>query len=318
MATSMNVYSNKLSSEMDIEAYSVIQQYHLNSSLVGDVSQSLDETNNCYNFDASCNEDLVEEIKPSKILKTTYISPKLNPFSSSTPPLPLNPQPSSRILSFEKSGLKAMNPSSPNLVFSTKEEVQTQEMMIPRGTKRATFTRSQSNSQDHILAERKRREKLTQRFVALSALIPGLKKMDKISVLGDAIKLIKYLQESVKENEKHKKERTMESMVLVKKSHLVLDDDDQHPDFSSSNLPEMEVRVSGEDVLIKIICEKQKDYVKKVMGEIEKLGLSITNSSVMPFGPTLDISIIAKKNSDFDMMIEDLMKSLSSGLSTFM
>ncbi|KAK1316994.1 Transcription factor bHLH25 [Acorus calamus] len=29
---------------------------------------------------------------------------------------------------------------------------------------------------DHIIAERKRREKLSQRFIALSAIIPGLKK----------------------------------------------------------------------------------------------------------------------------------------------
>lgn len=34
-----------------------------------------------------------------------------------------------------------------------------------------------SPAQDHILAERKRREKLSQRFIALSALVPGLKKV---------------------------------------------------------------------------------------------------------------------------------------------
>ncbi|KAE8654385.1 hypothetical protein F3Y22_tig00117048pilonHSYRG00151 [Hibiscus syriacus] len=40
---------------------------------------------------------------------------------------------------------------------------------------------------DTALAERKRREKLSQKFIALSALVPGLKKMDKATVLGDAI-----------------------------------------------------------------------------------------------------------------------------------
>jgi len=34
-----------------------------------------------------------------------------------------------------------------------------------------------SQPQDHIIAERKRREKLNQRFIALSALVPGLKKV---------------------------------------------------------------------------------------------------------------------------------------------
>ncbi|KAG4999453.1 hypothetical protein JHK82_020621 [Glycine max] len=55
-----------------------------------------------------------------------------------------------------------------------------------------------SQPQDHIIAERKRREKLSQRFIALSALVPGLQKTDKASVLGDAIKYLKQLPEKVK------------------------------------------------------------------------------------------------------------------------
>ncbi|KAJ4890775.1 Transcription factor bHLH18 [Raphanus sativus] len=324
MATKMNVLSTKWTSELDIEEYNIIHQYHMNS-LIGDFPQSLsslNDTTTCYNFGASCNDDLVEDQKPSKILKTTHESPNLPlyPFLNSTSPLP---QPSSRILSFEKMGLKVMNHKSPNLIFIPSEEVGSPDL-IRRGTKRAQpLTRSPSNAQEHILAERKRREKLTQRFVALSALIPGLKKMDKASVLGDAIKHIKYLQESVNEYEKQKKGRTLESVVLVTKSLLVLDEhhqlspsfSDGNRDCSSSNLPEIEVRVSGKDVLIKIICEKQKGHLIKIMGEIEKLGLSITNSSLLPFGQTSDISIIAQKTGDFDMKVEDVVKSLSCGLS---
>ncbi|KAJ0260447.1 Transcription factor bHLH18 [Hirschfeldia incana] len=320
MATTMNVFSTKWSSEMDIEEYSIIHQYHMNS-LVGDFPQSLsslDDTTTCYNFDASYDDDMVEE-KPSKILKNTRASQKLHPYPSSNPPQ--LSQPSSRILSFEKTGLKVMNHNSSNLTFSPKQEVGSPDL-ITRGTKRAQpLTRSHSNAQDHILAERKRREKLTQRFVALSALIPGLKKMDKASVLGDAIKHIKYLQESVKEYEQQKKERTMESMVLVKKSQLVLDEEHQLSSPSSernrdcSNLPEMEVKVSGKDILIKILCEKQKSNLIKIMAEIEKLGLSITNSSVLPFGPTFDVSIIAQKTTGFDMTVEDVVKRLSCCLS---
>lgn len=42
----------------------------------------------------------------------------------------------------------------------------------------ATATiRNQVQARDHVLAERKRREKLSQRFIALSAVLPGLKKV---------------------------------------------------------------------------------------------------------------------------------------------
>lgn len=40
-----------------------------------------------------------------------------------------------------------------------------------------SMTRTPAHAQDHILAERKRREKLSQRFIALSAIVPGLKKV---------------------------------------------------------------------------------------------------------------------------------------------
>ncbi|CAI0430712.1 unnamed protein product [Linum tenue] len=182
----------------------------------------------------------------------------------------------------------------------------------------ATTTRSPSHAQDHILAERKRREKLSQRFIALSSIVPGLKKMDKASVLGDAIKYVKHLQEKIKQLEEQTKKRTVESVVLVKRYHLpAADDDDDHSNSSSnddadddtrrrsvldkgcsdSTLPEIEARASERDVMIRIHCEKQPGVLAKVLSEVESLRLSIVNSSVLPFGnSTLDITIVAQVN----------------------
>lgn len=39
------------------------------------------------------------------------------------------------------------------------------------------ISRSPLHAQDHVIAERKRREKLTQKFIALSAVLPSLKKV---------------------------------------------------------------------------------------------------------------------------------------------
>lgn len=52
-----------------------------------------------------------------------------------------------------------------------------------QGTKRSSgsttiLSRTPSHAQDHVIAERKRRERLTERFIALSAIVPGLKKVD--------------------------------------------------------------------------------------------------------------------------------------------
>ncbi|XP_024027042.1 transcription factor bHLH18 [Morus notabilis] len=199
-----------------------------------------------------------------------------------------------------------------------------------KGTKRSfsSMTRTPSHAQEHIMAERRRREKLSQRFIALSAILPGLKKMDKASVLGDAIKYVKELQERMKTLEEQNKKRTVESVVFVKKSQLMISSTDD--DTSSSNdshdshsdevlLPEIEARVSEKDVLIRIHCEKQKGFMVKMLSEIEKLHLSIVNTSVLPFGnSTFDITVIAQMENEFNMTVKDLVKNLRQALLKFM
>lgn len=52
------------------------------------------------------------------------------------------------------------------------------------GTRKVpTPTRNPIQVQDHVLAERKRREKLAQRFIALSSLLPDLKKVINVYLL---------------------------------------------------------------------------------------------------------------------------------------
>lgn len=48
---------------------------------------------------------------------------------------------------------------------------------IEENKKTDSITRSSQHNKDHIIAERKRRQNISQHFIALSALIPGLKKV---------------------------------------------------------------------------------------------------------------------------------------------
>ncbi|KAJ6826014.1 transcription factor EGL1-like [Iris pallida] len=57
------------------------------------------------------------------------------------------------------------------------------------------------NGINHVLSERRRREKLNEKFVILKSLVPSISKVDKASILGDTIEYIKKLERRVEELE---------------------------------------------------------------------------------------------------------------------
>ncbi|KAK4438039.1 Transcription factor [Sesamum alatum] len=284
------------------------------------------------------------ENKPSKHIKTTttttaaWNSCKPENMSSSPPPSSVNLVNSGFNNNISTSVVGMVKPkeetwsSSSTITFPSESIVsqasfghQNYVLKPCQGAKRISTATRLAQAQDHIMAERKRREKLSQRFIALSALVPGLKKMDKASVLGDAIKYMKQLQEKVKSLEEQTKKRTMESVVFIKKYEVYNSENSCSDDSFSSGpviteqLPEIEARFCNNDVLISIHCEKRKGVLEKTVAEIEKLHLSVVNSSVMSFGESaLNITVIAQKDEDFSMDMKELVKNLRATLKVFM
>ncbi|KAJ9670369.1 hypothetical protein PVL29_026731 [Vitis rotundifolia] len=182
-------------------------------------------------------------------------------------------------------------------------------------TKRLGLPRNPIQNQEHVIAERKRREKVNLLFIALSAIVPGLTKTDKASVLGDAVKYLKHLQERVKMLEEQTAKKMVESVVTVKRYQLSDNETSSsyHNSDSSSNQPflEIEARVSNQDVLIRIHCQKQKGFAVKILGEIEKLHLTVIKSSFLPFGEyIMDITIVAQMDHGFCTTAKDLVRNL--------
>ncbi|KAJ1294219.1 hypothetical protein BS78_01G129000 [Paspalum vaginatum] len=183
-------------------------------------------------------------------------------------------------------------------------------------------------SQDHIMAERKRREKINQRFIELSTVIPGLKKMDKATILSDATRYVKELQEKLKALQRQDG-RGMESAVLVKskKPRIAATDDGEvgggapscaasGPAATRSALPEIEARISdGNVVMLRIHCEDAKGVLVRLLAEVEGLHLSITHTNVMPFSAcVLIINIMAKAAEGFNTTADDIVGRLNAAL----
>ncbi|XP_022751164.1 transcription factor bHLH19-like isoform X1 [Durio zibethinus] len=213
----------------------------------------------------------------------------------------------------------------PSSIFQSASKDQFCSPKFGQVSKRAgSLTRTPLHAQEHVIAERKRREKLSQRFISLSTLIPGLKKTDKASILGDAIKYLKQLQERVTTLEEQVAKKTVESVIFVRKTQIYADDeisscDENFDSQSNKPFPEIEAKVSDKDVLIRIHCEKNKGCISNIINEIEKLHLSVLNTNVLPFGQaTLDITIVAQMEAEFSMKVKDLVKSLRLALLKFM
>ncbi|KAE8722884.1 Basic helix-loop-helix protein A [Hibiscus syriacus] len=63
----------------------------------------------------------------------------------------------------------------------------------------------EEHSANHVLVERRRREKLNERFIILRSLVPFVTKMDKASILGDTIEYVKHLRKKIEELETQSK-----------------------------------------------------------------------------------------------------------------
>jgi hypothetical protein len=116
--------------------------------------------------------------RPNKKLKTNTVLQDVSPVSSPS-------SITSQILSFDCT----LNTTKQNQVVplssqkhvqlpqNRKGSLQNKNIGETKNSQGQGTKRSGAHNQDHILAERKRREKLSQCLIALAALIPGLKKV---------------------------------------------------------------------------------------------------------------------------------------------
>ncbi|KAM0062867.1 hypothetical protein Hdeb2414_s0003g00084571 [Helianthus debilis subsp. tardiflorus] len=119
-------------------------------------------------------------------------------------------------------------------------------------------------------------------------------------MLEDAINFIREVQDRVKELEGLllvKRKEAKECIIASKKSRIRGDEEgasssnetissDCCADVSSKSSAEIEVRMSGSSVLVRIQSLKNSSLLVKVLRKTQKFGLSIISSSAMPYANT--------------------------------
>ncbi|KAK6944583.1 Myc-type, basic helix-loop-helix (bHLH) domain [Dillenia turbinata] len=160
-----------------------------------------------------------------------------------------------------------------------------------------------SAASKNIVSERNRRKKLNERLFALRAVVPNISKMDKASIIKDAIE---YIQE-LHEQESRIKAEIMELESGKSKIGIGLDWDQEAPSVLSkskkkrieqcydsgaapSPIELLELRVSymGEKtVVVSLTCSKRKDTMVKLCEVFESLKLKIITANICAFSGRL-------------------------------
>ncbi|XP_020590891.1 transcription factor bHLH13-like [Phalaenopsis equestris] len=149
---------------------------------------------------------------------------------------------------------------------------------------------------NHVEAERQRREKLNQRFYALRAVVPNISKMDKASLLGDAIAYITELQKKVKEIDSEK------DPCLIDRKNWT---------------PDVDVQTSHEEVILSVSCPIEAHPVSRIFQALKETRVSVLESKVSAVDDdTILHTFVLKSPAGAEqMMKEELMRAISQEMS---
>ncbi|XP_004510627.1 transcription factor bHLH14 [Cicer arietinum] len=135
----------------------------------------------------------------------------------------------------------------------------------------------------HVEAERQRREKINHRFYALRAVVPNVSRMDKASLLSDAVDFINELKSKIVELEleqqkelKKLKIENMDNQSTATTSTVV----DQKR-ISCNNISlEIDVKIIGGDAMVRVQCENVNHPGARLMSVLKDLEFQVHHASI--------------------------------------
>ncbi|KAH0710538.1 hypothetical protein KY290_011869 [Solanum tuberosum] len=177
-----------------------------------------------------------------------------------------------------------------------------------RGRKSSSSTIERATAKNHVEAERQRREKLNHRFYALRSVVPNVSKMDKASLLADAVTYINELKAKVEEF-KAKVEELESSKIIQKKrnysvtemygaqsvSSAVVDRTNNiiNSSFAAYGM-EVEVKIIGAEAMIRVRSPNVNYPCARLMNVLRELEFQIHHASVSSVKEMMQQDVVIK------------------------
>lgn len=157
---------------------------------------------------------------------------------------------------------------------------------------------------NHVEAERQRREKLNQRFYALRAVVPNISKMDKASLLGDAIAYINELQAKLKVMEA---EREKFSSTSRDSSAL-----ETVPNAESQNpAPDVDIQAAHDEVIVRVSCPLDSHPASRVIQAFKESQITVVESKLSAANDTVFHTFVIKSQGSEQLTKEKLIAAFS-------
>ncbi|KAL1569080.1 endoglucanase 3, variant 2 [Salvia divinorum] len=176
---------------------------------------------------------------------------------------------------------------------------------------------------NHVLSERKRREKISERFTILGSLVPSGGKVDKVSVLDHTIEYLRELERKVQDLEAYKEASERESTTQSKAHDAMERTSDNYGNSklgsipkllgnkrrasdvektasenkrtrSSSSTDSITISITDKDVLIEMRCSWRQCVLIQVMEALTQLNLDSQSVQSSNTDGILSLSINAK------------------------
>ncbi|KAA3459632.1 transcription factor MYC3-like [Gossypium australe] len=190
----------------------------------------------------------------------------------------------------------------------------------PTETWKETRTWTRDKPLNHVEAERQRREKLNHRFYALRAVVPNVSRMDKASLLSDAVSYINELKAKIEELESQRQRECKKlkvEMVDVTDNQSTTTSVEQEaakPDNSPSPATagcvglEFDIKIMGNDAMIRVQSENVNYPVTRLMVALRDLEFPIHHASMSCVNETMLQDIVVNVP-DLELRNEQGLKS---------